>query len=640
MRSELTVDIEIFDINWLADKFTEFYPEFFFEGEVMDFLQKKTSELEEKHRRDKDGSNLSDFFVNPLIRPLGTPFEFDEKGLRTLFEKRKYSFSRLLEITKKRDKLILLGDPGTGKTGATAKLAIDMYRDAYNQLLLKPGKNTQEIPIPVHVSARNFIEAESLDRFLTNYFNSAETRKHFKIDLIIVDGLDEIESEKRETFMDKLDEFSEEVGSSYILTSRKIDFLTTLSEKYEKYELLPFEFNQAVEFISNLISDSNTLDYMKDRLDKIKMQLFLVPLSLMLLVDLVEEKKEVPASLTELYDRFFDMVFGREAQDKGIEVLFDYVIKKRFLGELAYHEYLCNNKFELSDKDFRQFLDSYMQKYGLEIDNVNHFIREIERAGIIDIKDNVIFKHRSYLDYFAAFHIHENRETFENLNDFIVDIYFNEIWSEVAFFYIGLHRNISQDLIEKILKHNGDGINILISKLLSGRLLQAGWYSPVEQHVIGINEAIQFAPQVQKHLQEIVSSADSHIPQYKCDYLVLLLCDLSFNSGFLEKQIKPIIESLINSDSVDDIFMAISLLWSIRRFLNPDDVRKIIEQIMKPLNTLIDSEQARLVLLLSMIEEDDKEIQRLIGRHIRKIIKRSPHVFKALLPLKRKGFRT
>lgn len=450
LRSELTVDIEIFDINWLADKFTEFYPEFFFEGEVMDFLQKKTSELEEKHRRDKDGSNLSDFFVNPLIRPLGTPFEFDEKGLRTLFEKRKYSFSRLLEITKKRDKLILLGDPGTGKTGATAKLAIDMYRDAYNQLLLKPGKNTQEIPIPVHVSARNFIEAESLDRFLTNYFNSAETRKHFKIDLIIVDGLDEIESEKRETFMDKLDEFSEEVGSSYILTSRKIDFLTTLSEKYEKYELLPFEFNQAVEFISNLISDSNTLDYMKDRLDKIKMQLFLVPLSLMLLVDLVEEKKEVPASLTELYDRFFDMVFGREAQDKGIEVLFDYVIKKRFLGELAYHEYLCNNKFELSDKDFRQFLDSYMQKYGLEIDNVNHFIREIERAGIIDIKDNVIFKHRSYLDYFAAFHIHENRETFENLNDFIVDIYFNEIWSEVAFFYIGLHRNISQDLIEKI----------------------------------------------------------------------------------------------------------------------------------------------------------------------------------------------
>ena len=73
---------------------------------------------------------------------------------------------------------------------------------------------------------------------------------------------------------------------------------------------------------------------MRESLEKIQAQILLVPLSLMLLVELVEEHREVPASVTELYDRFFDMALGREDREKGIEVLFDYHIKKKFLAEL------------------------------------------------------------------------------------------------------------------------------------------------------------------------------------------------------------------------------------------------------------------------------------------------------------------
>ena len=149
----------------------------------------------------------------------------------------------------------------------------------------------------------------------------------------MVDGLDEIESQNRLAIIDKLDSFSEEIGCSYILTSRKIDIINTLPQEYQKYELLPFEFNQALQLVSKLISDNKVLAAMKESLEKIQTQIFLVPLSLLLLVELVEERNEVPASITELYDRFFDMALGREDREKGIEVLFDYLMKKKFLGE-------------------------------------------------------------------------------------------------------------------------------------------------------------------------------------------------------------------------------------------------------------------------------------------------------------------
>jgi len=97
--NKLAPEIEIFDIEWLIDNFTEFYPQIFFEGRVVDFLQKKTSELEENHRRGESGKNLSEYFVDPLIGPLSTSLEFDEKNMRAVLKKRKFSFLHLREIS-------------------------------------------------------------------------------------------------------------------------------------------------------------------------------------------------------------------------------------------------------------------------------------------------------------------------------------------------------------------------------------------------------------------------------------------------------------------------------------------------------------------------------------------------------------
>lgn len=628
LTKELTTEIRIFDIKWLTDNFTEFYPQIFFEGRVIDFFERKTRELEENHRLVNSGKNLSEYFVDPLIMPVTNPMRFNKNRLE-IKKRKKMSFSELMKLCKQVKKLVLLGDPGTGKTGAMAKLTIEMCHDAHSRLLKKPGGFDGKIPTPVFAPARNLLESESTESFLTEYFESEETKDRFEVDIVMIDGLDEIESINQQAVIDKLDELSEELSCPYILASRKIDIINTLPQRYKKYELKPFEFKQAFKLFSNLISDNEVLATMKETLEKIQTQILLVPLSLMLLIELIEEHKEIPASVTELYDRFFDMILGRWDKEKGIEVLFEYHIKKSFLGELAYREFREKNRLEISSEDFELFLNSYAKRYGFTIEDFKNFTQEIERAGILDQRGEVTFNHRSFLDYFAAFYLYENRGELDHLNELIVNTYFDSLWSEVAFFYVGLLRQIGQDLLEGIFSYENELMTVDSSKLLSGRLLQAGWHSPIQQRLYGIQNAISYAPKVHRQ----ITSLDSNIPSIISDFIVLVLTDLSFNSGFLEHHIKDYLGKLTSSKSNDDIYMAVVLCWSIRRFLTPEEVKQHTAAILDRLTDSSDTEQARLLLLITFMEED-KEIRKIINRQLNKLKKRSPGVFKALLPAK------
>ena len=489
--------------------------------------------------------------------------------------------------------------------------------------------------------AREFLKSNSVDSLLTTYFESEETNDLFDVDLLIIDGLDEIDPDNRPNVVDKLDAFSDEMGYSYILTTRKIDLINTLPEKYAKYELLPFEYSQALTLVSKLVKDRKIYDAMKESLEKIQAQILLAPLSLMLLIELVEEVKdheEIPASVTELYDRFFDMVLGREDREKGIEILFEYLIKKKFLGELAYHEFWKKNQFEISKEDFNIFLDSYAKKYGGMPDRLDFFVNELERAGILSLREDVIFKHRSFLDYFAAYHVHEIRGDIVDLNDLIVDTYFDEVWGEVAFFYIGLRREITQDLLEKIYAYESDNPTADLYKLLGGRLMQAGWHSTTQQYTYCINEAINYVPLVHKRFHETITSSDSHVPGIISDILTISLTQYSFNSSFLAKHIKDTLKKLLISDSKDDVYKSVALLWSVRRFLAPDDIDYIDKILEKTKNLEDEIEQGRILSLLLLIDSD-KDTRNLIQRQARRLAKKSSKVFKALLPAKRKGFR-
>lgn len=641
LENEITQNVEKRDIDWLVDNFTDYYPQVFFEGRVIDFIQGKIQQLEKKHWLSEKQLNLSDYFVEPMVSSIELPVKFDKESLALIFKERKIPFSQLRSTIEQKKKIVLVGDPGVGKSGALSKLAIDMLKKASNQMFHGEIKK-QKIKIPVLISAKEIMEIDKLESLLEMNLGTQDIKERFRVNVLMVDSLDEIPPNQGEKVIEKADKFSQDLDCSLIITSRKIDAIRTPPIGFEKYELLPFEFGQAIKVFEKLASSKQILVSLKDGLERIKFQIPMVPLSLMLLVELVEEKKEIPASVTELYDRFYDLMLGRWDKEKGIDVLFEYFRKRSFLAELAFIEFFRKEKLEITQEEFEGFYNNYANRYDLDRKDSEVFIKEIRRAGVLDIKETVQFRHRSFLDYFIARYIFDKRAEFKNLNDFIAKTYFNDIWGYVAFFYIGLMREISNEIIEKIFAFDGKELAIIVNKFLIGRLLQAGWNSTADIKYFGIEKAVMYGPLIRDKLLKIAEKSKTKIPRIYSDFFVLILSDFAFGSMFIFKQAKILFENLSKKPSRDNLYKMLFIIWDFQRFFTEEELTKIIEQfddLLSKTPNLTAEDKIKSYLFLTIIKKKDKSFVKMMRRKLNKLKGKHQDTFKELLPHPKKGFR-
>ena len=641
LRGEAGDTIDIFDINWLIDKFTEHYPQAFFEGSVLDFLHDKINKLESKHWLSKKGMSLSEYFIDPPLLAADVPVKFDEDGLALILNKRKIPFLQIKSALINCKKIILVGDPGVGKSAALSKFTIEMLKEAYISATKRKQKG-KKIGIPILIPAKELLELATSTSLLDYYFEGIDIKDRFQIQTILVDALDEAPPNLRKEIIQKAELFSKELLSCLVITSRKIEVIDSPPIGFEKYEVLPFEFKQALKLFEKLALNKKTLSALRDGLEKIKHQIPMVPLSLMLLLELVEDQKEIPASVTELYDRYFDIDLGRYDKEKGIEVLFEYLVKKNLLAELACNEFFHKDRLEIPLEDFNEFLNNYAARYNWDRNLIESLVREIERSGIIDIKEIVLFRHRSFLDYFAAYHIFDKREEFKNLNEKIVEIYFDDIWENIAFFYIGLRREMSSAMLENIFATEGQNISFLINKFSIGRLFQAGWHSESKIKDEGIKKAISIAPRLKDRILSIMQTSKVKVPKIYGDFLLMAFSEFSFGSIFLKNEITEIVNDLIRQGTYKDIYAALILLSPIYRFLEPNDLNEITTNLLDKLSgvTVLDNEQRGILLILFMImEKNDPTVQKAIKKRLDKLMKLDPSTFKKLLPPKKKGYR-
>lgn len=641
LTTEINENVEVKDINWLIDNFTDYYPQVFFEGKKIDFLQEKINQLEAKHYLSKKQLNLSEYFVNPLVSTIELPVKFDAESLALIYKERKIPFVQLKTALTQRKKMVLVGDPGVGKSVALTKIAIDMLKKASTKMFHGVSKK-QKIGIPILVSAEEILKADETDVILKTHLKNQDITERFEVDVLMIDSLDEVPSNLGEVIIKKAEKFSLELRCSLIITSRKIDAIRTPPVGFEKYELMPFEFGQAIKVFEKLVKNQQVLFSLKDGLEKIKSQIPMVPLSLMLLIELAEEKKEIPASVTELYDRFFDLMLGRWDKEKGIEVLFEYLRKRTFLAELAFKEFFEKERLEISRKEFKEFFDDYVNQHDMSAEESRIFIKEIERAGIFDSNEKVQFPHRSFLDYFVARYIFDKRAEFKNLDNFIVQTFFNDIWGEVVFFYVGLMREISPEIIEKIFVFEGKELSIQVDKFLIGRLLQAGWNSLTKTKYYGIEKAVTFGPFIRDAFLKSAEKTPTKVPRILADFYVFILSEFSFESKFLSKQARDLLENLSNKPSSNGLYEMLFVIWAIRRILTSSELKKTIKKFLDTLEktpNLSIEDKVKSYLFLSVIEKEDKAFVKMMKRRLNRLKSRYENIFKELLPHPKKGFR-
>lgn len=624
-----------FGLDWLVENFTNFYPQVFYEGKVMDFLEEKIFQLENVvDMFNQRGKTLSECFVEPLITVIDVPEKSDEESLDVIIEKERFPFSQLNTILHPRSKKILFGEPGVGKSVALAKFVLERLQEAWLSSVRK--ELPEQMKIPIIILANKFIEIDSCEALIQQYiYPHVEIYDRIKVTTIIIDGLDEVLSDKRKELLEKAKGFSEQLNCPLLISTRKTDLFKDPPIEFGSYELLPFDFNQAIKLYEKLTIDVEILYTLRKGLESIIFKVPLTPLILFLLLKIVEYRREVPASITELYDQFSDIVLGRYDFEKGIRVIFEHHIKKRFLAELAFKEFLEKKRLEMPEEEFNAFLTNYANLYRWNEKLLRVFIGEIGRAGILNFKEKVVsFRHVSFLDYCGAFYIWGNKEKFTNLEDFIVKIYFDDFWEDVAFFYIGLQREIDLSLLNKLFEFAEGDPKTFIDKFLTGRLLQAGWHSTSDTLYQGIQKAITYAPIIRKETENILEKSEKTIPKIYFDFLVMLLSNYSFGSRILLRVASDLLDALARKPSYQNAYMMLSLLWAIQRFLGKENIQNSINNILGVIDKISEpniEEKARIFALLMIIGEEDEKLSKMLKRRVIQVFKRYPGIQHRLL---------
>ena len=643
VRQEYKSALTVLDIEWLVRNFTEEYPEVFLGGEVLDFIEERIEALETTASLSKRASNLNltEWYVEPYLSTGGMPIDIDEGGDKITISSHKVQFRTLKSILERDRRLIVSGEAGVGKTTALSKLVLDMLRDISDSIV--GGRQRENIELPVFMSARDILECDTCESFSAKCVEKRQLMNGFEIGIVVLDGLDEVSSENREIVLEKAAKLCGEKKWNLVIGSRKIDVIKNPPKGIGVYELLPFEISQAVKLFEKIVKEGQLLTTLKDGLSKVINQLPMTPISLTILIEIAEEHGEVPASLADLYNRYFEMVLGKwDFRDKGIELLFQYETKLHFLAELAWTEFTNKSKVERTKNEFDEFVENYIKKFGFESSWIKKFVSEIERAGLIETKDMVSFKHRSFLDYFAALYIFNHQDEFKDVEELVTKLYFSDLWSDVSFYFIGIRRSINKKLLESIMGYEGKDFGTSISKYTIGRLLQAGWLSTMEMKYSGLQLGLSHLIPIRDKLEESFYKTKPSPGMIFADFLPIITAEWTMGSVTLIGALQRLYVEVSKQRTKEGFWKRIATIWALWKFLSVKDREECISELLGDISEtseLTAEEKSTILLLMIVIEDKSKAIKNAIDRRLKKLAKQHPELFRKLLPPPKEGFR-
>jgi len=337
------------------------------------------------------------------------------------------------------------------------------------------------------------------------------------------------------------------------------------------------------------------------------------------------------------------MVLGKwDLRDKGLQSLFQYETKLHFLAELAGTGFLLQDKMEVSKSDFTKFVDDYIRKFGFAGESIKQFVPEIQRAGIIETQEIVSFRHRSFLDYFAALSINKNLLGIENIDEVITKFYFSDLWSDVAFFYVGIENSITKSLINSILNYPNKDFNAVINKLMIGRLLQAGWLSPLEIKIFGIENSLTYMTPARNEILHLSDTSEKTIEPLLAEFFPLIVSDIALGSYTLNTANKKILQQLWGDTNKDSHWKRLTLVWSVWKFLDEAEKSEYLSSLLKTVSDdfeLSPAEKGGLLLAMIALDNKDKTIKAAIEKRMQRIINQHKQYFEKLIPPPKDGFR-
>lgn len=275
-----------------------------------------------------------------------------------------------------------------------------------------------------------------------------EENKYNRV-LILLDGLDEINSESKKKILLATIEKAISDNSVYsnmqvVLTSRTLDIIDKddLLKDFEKTELLPMNIGQALNLIRKIIPNNNSkynafISALKNSL--LTSNLMRTPLALTLMAILYRDNKidlkELPANITELYNKFTDTYLDRWDVSKGIGQQYKYEQTKLLLSFIAFrlHE---KGQSVITEMDLKDLLLEIRQEYNYdELNDVDKFMDHLKSRNGVFNYDEYSKSYSFYNHYFQEFFVSLSIE--DKSESLLLSNFFNQWWENAVVFYCG-----------------------------------------------------------------------------------------------------------------------------------------------------------------------------------------------------------
>lgn len=387
-------------------------------------------------------------YIDETARPL--PMHVAPRDLRQPERERRVGPKRdLIEVVEENlasaKRVLILGDPGAGKTTALERLAY---------LYARRGLDDVAIPLPVLIPLNRYdgnlvhVLRASLNEVGGLELNEEQTDTLMSnIEaLVLFDGLNEL-GRWRESGVRAIRGFmAANPRHRYVVTCRTQDYRNDLEVK-EAWEVQPLDEQDVERYLKAHLGDEGIELYSQIRREERLLRLLWLarnPLLLRMIKDTSVGGK-LPRNRGELYRGFVKKMLWREGQKGGRAHSIPGLVKERALAQLAY-SMQCDDVLHCKERKVNDCFVDYLQDWS-EPYNWRELLEEIKLNGLLrPAGGGWTFTHQSLQEFFAAYALEEAGLP----GDVLDDVIGKTEWNEVIFLLSGITEQGSK-LVKRLL---------------------------------------------------------------------------------------------------------------------------------------------------------------------------------------------
>lgn len=299
--------------------------------------------------------------------------------------------------------------------------------------------------------------------------------------LFLLDGYDEISTNKKNVFLKKLTAFCDRYTENYFVVSSRPYTEFVEFERFTVLRLCKLSKMQAISLVSKLEFDedikNNFMAALDDKLYNKHQSFASNPLLLNIMLLTYDNYAEIPEKLHLFYANAFETLYSKHDATKGgyrreLKSKLSYDSFKKVFSYFCFVTYL-QGKIELTyDELFENFKKCNMSNITFDIE---YYIYDIVNSICLLHKDGETYKftHRSFQEYFTAIFLKElsddnmkkfalsliEKDAYKAKHDGVFDMLYDMSQTR-------MEQNVFMPLIEKIEKEcTGDKYDFYFSKL-------------------------------------------------------------------------------------------------------------------------------------------------------------------------------